>query len=461
MRLSRIACSASLVFLLAPALWPTDGRAESAPQQSPASSPGAQSTGAPAQAPGTSVPPQAFETKETQGYTLSPDKYHKAVAYSRSLYMLYFVSFAYGLFVLLLVLKLGVATRFRDFAEGLTDRRWVQAMVFVPLLILTIAVVRLPTSIYGHSLSLRYEQSVQGWGSWLWDWTKGEFIVVALSTPFVVILFAVIRKSPRRWWLYFWMVAYPILILIVFGSPWIIDPLFNKFEPLDARHPELVTAIEQVVGRAGLTIPRERMFLMQASLKTNQLNAYVTGLGASKRVVVWDTTIQKTTTPETLFVFGHEMGHYVLGHVRGGLIFFAILLFAVFFVGFHLLHWALDRWGRAWNIRGPEDWASLPLMLLLLSFTLFFCMPIVSGFTRTQEHNADVYGLEVIHGLVPNSADVAAHAFQVLGEVDLADPNPPAFIEFWLYSHPPLADRLVFARTYDPWSKGESPKYIK
>jgi len=457
MRVSRIACLTFLAFLLLSVLGARNGRAESAAQS--AVSP--QSSSAPAQAPPSATTAQAPDKKEAQGYTLSPDKYQKAVAYSRSLYMLYFIGFAYGVVVLLLVLKLGVATKYRDFAEGLTDKRWLQAMVFVPLLVLTIAVVRLPTSLYGHSLSLRYEQSVQGWGSWFGDWAKSELIVVVLSTLFVIILFAVIRKSPRRWWFYFWLAAYPILILILFGSPWIIDPLFNKFEPLDARHSELVTAIEQVVQRAGLTIPRDRMFLMQASLKTNEINAYVTGLGASKRVVVWDTTIQKTTTAETLFVFGHEMGHYVLGHIRNGLIFFAVLLFAVFFVGFHLLHWALDRWGRSWNIRGPEDWASLPLMMLLLSFVFFFCMPIVSGFTRIQEHDSDVYGLEVIHGLVPNSADVAAHAFQVLGEVDLADPNPPAFIEFWLYGHPPLADRLVFARTYDPWSKGEPPKYVK
>jgi STE24 endopeptidase len=458
-RLSRIACSTSLLCLLFSALCAASGRAA---RVAPQSAPAAQTTQpANAQSPAAAPPAQSAGKKETSGYTLSPDKYQKAVAYSRSLYMLYFVSFGYGVLVLLLILKLGIATRYRDFAEGLTDRRWLQALVFVPLLILTIAVARLPTSIYGHSLSLRYEQSVQGWGSWFWDWTKFELILVILSALFVIILFAVIRKSPRRWWLYFWMVAYPIAILIVFGSPWIIDPLFNKFEPLDARHPNLVTAIEQVVQRAGLTIPRDRVFLMQASLKTNEINAYVTGLGASKRVVVWDTTIQKTTTPETLFIFGHEMGHYVLGHVRNGLVFFAILLFVVFFAGFHLLHWALDRWGRSWSIRGPEDWASLPLMLLLLSVIFFVCMPVVSGFSRIQEHDADVYGLEVIYGLVPDSADVAAHAFQVLGEVDLADPNPPPFIEFWLYSHPPLADRLVFARTYDPWSKGEAPKYVK
>lgn len=457
MRVSRIASSAFLLALVISILCASSGAARSAPQLPP--QPGGAFSQAPAQQ--AEPPTPTPERKETQSYTLSPEKYEKAVAYSRSRYILFFISFVYGVLILFLVLKLGVATKYRDFAEGLSDRRWLQAIVFVPLLMLTVDIVELPTRIYGHSLSLRYEQSIQRWGSWFWDWTKAELIGLVLGTVFAIILFAVIRKSPRRWWLYFWMAAYPILILIVFGSPWIIDPLFHKFEPLDARHPELVAKIEQVVHRAGLSIPRERMFLMQASVKTNQLNAYVTGLGASKRVVVWDTTIRKTTAPETLFIFGHEMGHYVLGHVRNALVFFAILLFVAFFVGFHALHRALDRWGRSWNIRGPEDWASLPLLMLLLSVIFFFSLPIAGGFSRVQEHNADIYGLEIIHGVVPDSADVAAHAFQVLGEVDLADPNPPAFIEFWLYSHPPLAERLVFARTYDPWSKGEQPKYIK
>ena len=92
---------------------------------------------------------------------------------------------------------------------------------------------------------------------------------------------------------------------------------------------------------------------------------------------------------------------------------------------------------------------------------MFFSSPIVNGYSRMQEHNADVFGLELIHGIVPNSSQVAAHSFQALGEIDLADPNPPPFITFWMYSHPPLAERLVFAHSYDPWGKHQPPRYIK
>ena len=404
------------------------------------------------------VEPQRGRTEQ---YTLSEDRYEKAVAYSRAGYTLYFVSYFVSIAVLLLLLRLGVAAKFRDFAERVTGRRWLQAFVFVPLLIVTSDIFDLPIRVYWHSLSLRYEQSVQHWGSWFLDWAKEELVGTVFALILVLILFAVIRRSPRRWWLYFWFAALPILLGIIFINPLIIDPLFHKFEPLDKEHPQLVDAIQKLTAHAGVPIPRDRIFLMRASEKSNEINAYVTGLGASKRVVVWDTTLQKTSNDEALFIIGHELGHYVLGHVWKGFLFGAAALLVALYLIFRGLHWILGRWGRDWRLYGLEDWASLAAFLLLLQIVMFFASPIVNGVTRMEEHAADVYGLEVIHGIVPNSEEVAAHAFQVLGEVDLADPNPPAFIRFWLYSHPPLAERLVFAYSYDPWSKGEPPKYVR
>jgi STE24 endopeptidase len=410
---------------------------------------------------GAAPQPQASEQTKTEQYTLSQERYEKAVAYSRADYTLYFVSYFLGGLFLFLLLRLGVAAKFRDFAENVSEKRWVQGLVFIPLLFLTIDVLDLPISVYWHSLSLRYEQSIQGWGSWFWDWTKGEILVVVLGIPVVLVLYALMRRSPRRWWLYAWVPVVLFELVLIVITPMVIDPLFNKFEPLNKEHPELVASIEKLTNRAGVPIPPERMFLMLASQKTNAINAYVTGLGASKRVVIWDTTIQKTTSDEALFIVGHELGHYVLGHVWKGFLLGAAGLLVALYLLFRGLHWTLGRWGKDWDLYGPEDWASLAVLLLLLQVLLFFSSPVISGVSRMEEHAADVYGLEVIHGLIPNSAEVAAHAFQVLGELDLADPNPPAFITFWLYSHPPLGDRLVFAHSYDPWSKGESPKYVK
>jgi STE24 endopeptidase len=408
-----------------------------------------------------SSPSNSNTQTQTDQYTLSHERYEKAVSYSRAGYTLYFISYFIGTLVLLLLLRLGVAAKFRDMAESASGNKWIQGLIFIPLFILITDIFDLPVRIYWHALSLRYEQSVQRWGSWVVDWLKGELLGIGLSVLLVMILYLVMRKSPRRWWFYFWLAALPLLLFLLFISPWFIDPIFNHYEPLANEHPELVQSIANLTQRAGVPIPAERIFLMRASEKTNAINAYVTGIGASKRVVIWDTTIKKTTSDEALFIVGHELGHYVLGHVVTGFIYFAIALLVALYIMFRALHWMLDRWGVEWKIYGPEDWASLAVLALILQILTFVSSPVVNGLSRMQEHAADVYGLEIIHGIVPNSEEVAAHGFQVLGELDLSDPNPPAFITFWLYSHPPLAERLVFAHTYDPWSKGKSPKYVK
>jgi len=203
------------------------------------------------------------------------------------------------------------------------------------------------------------------------------------------------------------------------------------------------------------------MYEMKASEKVTTINAYVTGFGSSKRVVVWDTTIEKMTTPETLFVFGHEMGHYVLNHIIYGLILGAIGLLIGLYLIYRLSGWVLKRFQQRWHIRELGDWAALPMIFLLFSILGFFAEPITNVVSRHFEHEADVYGLEVTHGINPNSQEAAAHAFQVLGELSLDYPYPSKFVVLWYYDHPAISDRVRFAHEYDPWSKGQAPKYVK
>jgi STE24 endopeptidase len=412
--------------------------------------------------PSTTLPaaPAATE-KEVTAYTLPPDLYAKARRFSRAQYQLYLVDAVWGFIVLLLVLSWKLAPKFRDWAERTSRARFLQAAIYAPLLLLTLGVLGLPIAVYDHWLSRAYGISVQGWGSWTWDWTKGQLLSFLLGIILVWILYGVIRRSAQRWWFYFWLCTIPILVFVFFISPWVIDPLFYKFEALQPKQPELVATLENVVQRAGMNIPPDRMYLMKASEKLNALNAYVTGFGASKRVVVWDTTLRKMNRAETAFVFGHEMGHYVLGHIPKGIAFFAVVFLILFYLGYRFIGGMLARWGARWAIRGVDDLASLPVLMLLLSLLSFLATPILSTFSRYQEHQADVYGLEVTHGLTPNSSQVAARAFQILGEVDLADPDPPAFMKLWLYDHPSIPDRVQFTLTYDPWSKGEQPQFVK
>lgn len=397
---------------------------------------------------------------ETERYTLSHDRYEKAVRYSRAGYALYFVSVFVGFVALFVILRTGLAARLRDFAQRKTENRFLQGLIFIPIVVLILRLADMPVHVVWHGLSLHYQQSVEGWGAWLLDWSKVSLILVVFYVIMGVLVFFAIRWSPRRWWFYFWLAALPVLLGMFFLEPLIIDPLFFKFEPLEKTEPQLTADLVKLTNRAGLDIPPERMFLMNASVKTNELNAYVIGFGASKRVVIYDTLLKKMRAEETLFVFGHESGHYVLNHIRNGILFFAAALLLALFLAHVLLNAILDRWGLPWKIYGPHDWAALVILMLLIDGMTFAASPVVNGYSRAQEHNADIFGLELIHGIIPGSAQVAAHSFQAMGESDLADPNPPPFITFWLYTHPPLAERLVFAHSYDPWSKGEKPKYI-
>jgi STE24 endopeptidase len=424
----------------------------------------AQRTPPAADAPASPVQTNASQQTPSQKitkYTLPPNRYEKARNLGKIQFRFGLISFVYGLVVLWFVLRGKFAAKYRTWAENQSSKRFVQALIFSPLLILTIDVLGLPTGIYQNWVSRQYGLSVQGWVSWFWDWTKGEIISIIIATILIWILYAVIRKSARRWWFYFWLASLPIGLILFFISPMVIDPLFHKFEPLAKKDPELTLSLEKLVQRAGEDIPKERMFWMNASEKTTAVDAYVTGFGTSKRIVVLDTTIAKATTPQIVFVTGHEMGHYVLGHIPKGLAFFAALLFVFFYLGFRSIGWVLARWGAKWEIRSVDDWASLPALMLILSILFFVANPVSSAFSRHDEHQADQYGLEVTHGLTPDSGQVGAQTFQILGDVDLGDPEPNPVDVFLFYSHPPIPDRVEFAVTYDPWSKGQPGEFVK
>lgn len=396
-----------------------------------------------------------------QGYGLSGDKLQKAIAVSRIRETVHFAQVGWDITAIIVLLSLGVFARIRNVAENLTKNTWLQCLIFIPLFSLVLTIVDLPLDIFMHTVSLRYGLSVQSWGGWLWDATKGYLIGVALFYLPAMLLKYIFRKAPQKWWLIFWAASVPAIVFLVFISPVVLAPLMDKFEPLEPKAPALVDRLEQVVARSGLVIPHERMFWMKASAKTTQMNAYVTGIGASKRVVVWDTTIAKMTLDETSFVFGHEMGHYVLNHIWKGVAFTIVVLFVTLFVTKLFVDWLIARYGAAWRIRGLSDWASLAVLTLALSVSGFFLEPGTNGFSRHIEHEADIYGLEAMHGIVKNPGEVARSSFQKLGETSLVDPTPNAFVEFWTGNHPSISSRVAFALSYDPWKDGQRPQFFK
>jgi Zn-dependent protease with chaperone function len=393
-------------------------------------------------------------------YSLPPAKLKQAEALNRDGNWLWAIGTVWGLVYLVLFLRLHWAARLRDFAASLTPRPWVQGLIFLPLLILAFRLLNLPLSLAGHHLGLAYGLSIERWPAWFWDWTKGLLVSLAVATFVGSLLFAIVRHSRQRWWLWFWLLSLPLMLAGVFAEPLIIDPLFNHFEPLSRSHPELVAQLERVVERSGEKIAPDHMFLMKASEKTTEMNAYVTGFGGSKRVVVWDTSLKKSSPDEVLFIFGHELGHYVLGDVVHGLMMAAAGTLVALWLAFHLVRKLVCLYGTRWQVRAVEDWGAVVVLLLIFHVFTMLSDPIGNSISRYVEHRADVYGQEVVHGIVRDPQATAVHSFQTLGEESLDLPNPNPWMVFWTYSHPPIAARAEFARGYDPWKAGGRPRFF-
>ncbi len=401
------------------------------------------------------------QTQVPDRYSLPPDKLTRATTLYRTELRMFALSTIYSLALLWLLLRFGIAVRFRDSAERISPRFFVQAVIVIPLILLAIRVAELPLSVFWHHTGLVYGLSVQSWPSWFIDWCKGTTIQIFVGTFLCYGVYKLMRRSPRLWWLWIWIISIPLTIFAVWIVPIALDPMFNKFAPLEKTNPALVQQLTRVAQKGGLDIPPSRMFEMKASEKVTTYNAYVTGVGSSKRIVVWDTTEREMTTPETLFIFGHEMGHYVLDHIWKGIAFSTVLTLFGILLARSLLLWSLRRKGDFWGLRAFDDLAGLPLLLLIASILSFVSMPIDSTISRYFEHEADVYGLEVTHGINDNSPEVAATSFQKLGEKSLNYPDPNPLYVFWSYNHPTISDRLKYALRYRPWEQQRPLQYMK
>lgn len=364
-------------------------------------------------------------------YTLPPDLYAKAAAFAHARHALYFAEVAFTALVLYVLLLLPAKYRRRP----------------VVVLGLTGAAGLVPAAC-GHLISLHFGISKQAWPSWIGDWSKEQAIAIAVGSILAWGLYAVIRRSPQHWWVWAWAAMIPLLILGAYAGPILIEPLFNEYVPLSSTHPELIAPLEGMFRRANAELPQDHLLEMKASLKTNALNAYVSGFGSSRQLVLYDTIIAQEHGDLLLNTIGHELGHNVLGHIPRGLLFAA----AAAFPGAWLLAWALRRFvslhGHAFQIQGVADPAGLPALLLLLSLLSFFSEPIANAYSRMQEHDADRFALDVTQGIVPNPGQAGAQAFQLEGQTNLDLPDPERFIVFWLYTHPPTADRVRFSLDY-------------
>ena len=411
---------------------------------------------APASSARSSVPAQPAE----QAYSLPPDKLAKAITLSQIDTALDIAGSLWGLAVLWLMLASRWAAGLASWTERLLRRRWMQGLLFFGLFLVATTLAGLPLDLIGHVVSRHYGISVQGWGSWFGDLGKALGLSLIIGTPILLLFNWIVRVSPRRYWVWAWLISLPLIVISVFAAP-LLDPIFNKFEPLARTHSALVARLESVVARTGTHIAPDRMFLMKASAKSNGLNAYVTGIGATKRFVLWDTATDRLPDDEILFIFGHESGHYVLNHIPKGIAVSAVALFFVFRACAWFAGWLAGRFGARWGLVGIEAgqnaFASRQgflVLLFALSVAGVVLQPASNTYSRHIEHEADIYGQEAIHGIVADPRKTAVGAFNHLGEAWLEDPTPSPLIEFWEYNHPSVKTRANFAAQYDPWANG-------
>ncbi len=359
-------------------------------------------------------------------YTLPPDQYREAVDYHRWLNGLHFVGAA---------LQLAVLAALVAFRAGPRLAARLRAPLVADMVLAIVFAAGLPVDAARHWVSLRYGMSTQGWPAWFADTLTSAAVTGALAVVLLPAGIALVRRW-RLGWIAAWAVATLLAIVGAWAAPVYFDPLFSNFRPLAESRPALVAPLAEVCRRAGYPVPPSRMFEMDASRTSRAVNAYMTGLGASRRIVIWDTAIQVLTVPRIQTVFAHEVGHYAQGHIALGI--------AAASAGMLPAAWLAQLLLR----RRPGQ--PIPLILLLLSVLGFLSEPLANSASRWMERQADIYELEAMQGLVPDPGRNAAETDQILSAIDREDPEPGPFIRFWRYDHPPVAERMEFARTYRP-----------
>jgi Zn-dependent protease with chaperone function len=407
------------------------------------STPSASSTGARAEQQ-QGQPPQ-------EGRVAVPEPTAEALSYYRSGNVLWIVDNIWGLLVPAVFLFTGFSATLANWSCRV-GRKWFVAIgvYFIAFSAITF-VIDLPRVYYeGFVREHAYGLSNQTFAKWASDQITGFIVGIVVGVAFLWVPYLLLKKSPRRWWLYTGLAAIPFIVLVVLVQPVWIDPLFNKFGPMKDK--TLEADILHLADRAG--IEGGRVFEVAKSEDTKAVNAYVNGFGATKRIVLWDTIIAKLNRQQLLVVMGHEMGHYVLGHVWKQILILSALIVAALYGVHRASGWLLEKYRTRFRFDELSDIASLPFIIALFGIASLVVTPVALAVSRHFEHEADRFGLEITRD---NHA--AATAFVTLQQENLGVPRPGPIFVWWRASHPPLGERIDFSNDYRPWEKNEPLVY--
>jgi STE24 endopeptidase len=349
------------------------------------------------------------------------------------------------------ILFTGASARLRVLSQRIGRNWFFKIVIYFALFTILTFAITLPLTYYEefvrqHEYGLS-NQTLQKWWS---DSLTALAVTCVAGGLFIWVPYLLLRKSPRRWWLYTAAAAIPFIVAANLIGPIWIAPLFNKFEPM--RDKALEARILALAERAG--IEGSRVFEVNKSVDTKTLNAYVAGLWQTKRIVLWDTTIARMNDRELLFVMGHEMGHYVLGHVWQMVALSSLLILVLLYAAYRTMSAIVARWKNRFGFSDIADVASLPLLLLVTSVFSLIIAPAQLALTRHVEHEADRFALEITR-----TNHSAGTAFVKLQQDSLSNPRPGALYKIWRASHPPLGERIEFSNAYHPWREGGPLRY--
>lgn len=362
------------------------------------------------------------------------DKMTRSDAYFEGGYWMMLWDFLYGAAVALLLLGTRWSAKIRDLAERVTRFKPLQTFLYWVQYLIIASVLSFPLTVYeDYVREHKYGLATQTFGPWMGDQLKNLAVNLVLGGIIVTLLFGIVRRLPKTWWIWGAGVTYLFFVFVVMIAPVYLVPIFNKVTRIN--DPKIVDPILRLARQNG--IPAKDVYQIDASRQTTRMSANVSGFGNTMRITLNDNLLRRGSPEEIQAVMGHEMGHYVLNHVYNSLMFQLILTVIAFAYLRWSLDWTLKLWGEKWQIRGIGDTAVLPLVLLLVSIFFFVLTPVMNTYSRTQEYEADMYGLNT-----SRQPDGFAQAAIHLGEYRKMSPGP---IEEWIFFDHPSGRNRIYA----------------
>lgn len=367
-----------------------------------------------------------------------PSDSPEATRYNRIRRWLEIGDFALGLGFLLMLVLTGWSGQLRDWAYRAAFQNYTLAVLFYVLMLLAIAkLVSFGLDYAGFRLERRYQLSNQRLRAWLKDEVKGFLVAFILAAIIVELLFFTIREFPEYWWLIAWASFMVLFIAMAQLAPLVLFPIFYKFEPLEDE--ELKGRILKLSEKTGTRV--RGVYKWHLSEKSKKANAALTGLGATRRIILADTLLDNYSNDEIEAVLAHELGHHVHKHILKSIgVQAGIALFGFWAANF-VLHLAIERWRMLETL---SDFASLPLLVLVATVLSFLLMPALNAYSRFNERQADRYAFQSIH-----SVDPFISSMNKLAAQNLAERTPSKWVEWFFHSHPAISRRVEAARAWN------------